>query len=155
MEIDDIILKVMDKVLNDEYNAVILDISDLITLINYELPKGHKKIDLDDFREWLDSYESKEEKPEKNPLYERFYELLQIARIRQKQSLILAMTQDPARWQRYAWILERSFDDMNLVQKQKIDQKSEDEYKIIHVERPTEQKQEQEQEEKQNGETEN
>ncbi len=56
-----------------------------------------------------------------NPLYPEFLRLVKKALIKEKQRLLESLEKDKGQWQRFAWILERKFDEWNIKVKQEVD----------------------------------
>ncbi len=105
-------LEVADKIINDNINAIIHTDEDLLFLINDQLSKK-EKIDDRTFQRWkAKAREGKEEELDKNG--KTFVVLLKKALIEQKKRLFLDLQDDVKGWQRFAWILERKFDDWNI-----------------------------------------
>ena len=112
MEIDKQITSAFSEVVNDDINSMILDFVEIILLTNDKLPK-EKNIDSDDFLKWLNGAEN--EARNNNELYSELLKIYDRARIEQKQAYIKFLTTASSKnWQKYAWLLERKYNDLNL-----------------------------------------
>lgn len=95
-----------------ENNALFLTDKDLHFLVNQKLPKNDK-ITLRTFENWVAGKFAPDEETGRE-----FMELLQNARIIQKQALIgKILTDNDKNWYRFAWLAERKFDELNLKHK--------------------------------------
>jgi hypothetical protein len=56
-----------------------------------------------------------------NPLFPKFLRLIKKALFKEKKRLLELLAKDDKQWQRYAWILERKFDEWNIKMKSEID----------------------------------
>ena len=93
-------------------NAIILKDTELLLLTNEGLDEG-EKVSAATFSRWkTEDYQGKDD----GELGRRFRELYAKAMVRQKQALFQAMLDvgEQRSWGRYAWIIERKFDDWNL-----------------------------------------
>jgi hypothetical protein len=107
--------KMNDQLINafkDVLNEYILFATDeeLIELLNERLVEGDK-IDPRTFRNW------KAGSQEDNDLYKEFFPLIKKALIQEKKRLLENLQGDDKAWQRWAWIIERKFDEWNIKQK--------------------------------------
>jgi len=108
------VLGVFSDVVNDDVNSIILDFEEIFLLANNKLPK-EKKVDINDFLKWLNDATSPKID---NPLYDNILQLYNLARIEQKQAYIKFLTLASSKnWQKYAWLLERKYSDLNLQHK--------------------------------------
>lgn len=96
----------MDKVLNDDINAIIMTDEELLLMANEELAEAEQISDTT-FENW------KGWRIEDEELYKGFLVLYKKAILKQKSDLFWSMKTD-SQWQRYAWIIERKFDAWNL-----------------------------------------
>lgn len=105
-------LTVAESVLFEGRNAFILTDEELVELINNQLP-DEAQVAIRTFQDW---------KAGKLPSVDcdRFRALLKKALIKQKQDLFKKMEGELGNsWTKYAWMIERKFDDWNI--KQKVD----------------------------------
>lgn len=117
-------LKALEKVLNNELNAIIHTDEELFLLINEQLDDS-EKICYATFK----NYKSENLTDEK---IEAFLALYKKALANQKNELFKSLKSDDKAWQRWAWIIERKFDDWNLrnIGVQKVDLKTEIKVKL-------------------------
>lgn len=101
-----------EKVLFTDINAIILTDEELVDEVNEGL-KEKERITQRTFRNWK-SQAIKGEYIDDNA--QGFFLLLKRALREQKRNLF-AKFQDDGQWQKYAWILERKFDEWNIKQK--------------------------------------
>jgi len=111
-------IKRAEEVINNDINAIILTNEELLDEINEGLEEKARisgrtlirwqKINLDD-KEKLDE------------LGEKFCHLIKKALREQKRNLFESLKGDTKAWQRFAWIIERKFDEWNIKQKQEIE----------------------------------
>ena len=59
--------------------------------------------------------------PELRPLFNEFLRLIKKALINEKINLFRKFKTEPITWQRWAWIIERKFDEWNIKDKKEID----------------------------------
>lgn len=97
-------LEAAEKVINDDINAIILTDEELVSEIN-ELLEEKQRISDRTFRSWKE----KGEKAGKS-----FFLLIKKALYKQKKHLFEEFRREPNQWQRWAWIIERKFDDWNI-----------------------------------------
>lgn len=98
----------LKKVLAEE-NIDFLTDEDLLFLVNSKLNKKNR-IALRTFKYWQAGKFAPDEE-----IGEEFIYLLAVARIKQKQSIGQKMVDEKGiTWTKYAWLLERKFDDLNL-----------------------------------------
>lgn len=107
-------IKAVEKVVNKDINAIILTDEELLMLINDEL-EIRDRVALSTFKKW----KAGEIKEDYN--YKKFLYLYSKALTRQKQNLFRELGDtSQQQWQRWAWIIERKFDDWNIRHKQDI-----------------------------------
>lgn len=100
----------------DKPEAVILTDQELVEYINDHLPE-EKQISYPTFRNYKDGNYSYEGKGE-NLYLSEFLSTIKRLRRKQKIELYRNLTGEGAgSWQKYAWIGERKFDDLNLTRK--------------------------------------
>ena len=58
---------------------------------------------------------------QKMQLFPKFLHLIKKALFKEKKRLLELLAKDDKQWQRYAWILERKFDDWNIKMKSEVD----------------------------------
>lgn len=118
-------LDIARDVLEDDINSIILTDEDLVFLINEKFrDKGEldKVITQRTFENWkrkikeassmtkgIEEIEEKE-----GEIVSGFFRIYKKALIKQTRSLFEDMRTEDKNWQRYAWILERKFDDWNI-----------------------------------------
>lgn len=100
------------KVVNKENNAVILTDDELRILTN-ELVEENQQVADRTFESWKAG-------DLKDSLYLDFVRLYKKALIIQKKNLFKKLQAEDDKWQKYAWIIERKFDDWNLRSKQEV-----------------------------------
>jgi hypothetical protein len=103
-------MQIAENVLNDGRNAFILTDEDLLLLINLQLPE-ESQVATRTFQDW---------KAGKLPNQdcESFRGLLKTALVKQKLDLFSKMESESGNaWTRYAWMIERKFDEWNIRQK--------------------------------------
>jgi len=108
-------IQVANDVINSDINAVIYTDEELLFLINEKLPVA-EKVGETTWEDWKAGRSPK--KDTKN--LESFRCLVKKALLFQRDSLFYSMRKDEKAWQKWAWIIERKFDDWNI--RQKIDQ---------------------------------
>ena len=116
-------LKVAEEVVNNDINAIILTDEELVSEINDRIVKGNRISDRT-FRRWK-SKSKDEDVEELDELGSSFVLLIKRALIKQKKHLFEKFREEPNQWQRWAWILERKFDEWNIRQKTDITTKGE------------------------------
>ena len=102
-------LDIANEVMNEDINAIILTDEELLMLINEQLV-GREKVANKTFQDWKAGRT-------KSARGVGFRFLLKEAIIRQKKDLFNQFRAEPNQWQRWAWIIERKFDDWNIRQK--------------------------------------
>ena len=106
-------LKTAERILfEDELSAIIFTDAELRDLINDQLEK-HERISQTRWEEWKAGNM-------KAPIVEEFRGLYKKALMIQKRNLFDQLTKDDKSWQRFAWIIERKFDDWNLRKKTEV-----------------------------------
>ncbi|MBC8387081.1 MAG: hypothetical protein H8E13_03405 [Actinobacteria bacterium] len=124
------VVKVLRKIVEDELNVLIYTKTELVRLINKELPEGERISIVK-----LNNYErrAKASRP-KHPIYEKFLNLLELQRARSKRALFTKMEGAGSKdWQRYAWMIERLYDEWNIRKKEEIKIKGQLEQEIHDV----------------------
>lgn len=114
-------LEAAEEVLNDDINAIIFTDAELRELINDKLVPD-AQVSETRWEEWKAGNM-------KNPIVEEFRGLYKKALSQQKSNLFQEMRKDDKAWTRFAWIIERKFDDWNL--RKKIEETSDRTIKII------------------------
>lgn len=104
-------IQIAEEVLFEGHNAVILTDEDLLFVINSNLPEK-ERVAYSTLQEWKAGITKKSQELEFRNLYKK-------ALIKQKLSLFARLSEDDKAWTRWAWIIERKFDDWNI--KQKVD----------------------------------
>jgi len=117
-------------VLNEDINSLIFDDEELIKEVNAKLEKKDQ-IAIITFKTW--KCNSSKEINSGDPTEIEFKKYLEDARRHQKKSLFDRMldNQNAKSWNRFAWIIERKFDEWNL--KQKVEQKTQTEDYQINI----------------------
>jgi len=105
-------IEAFQKVVNEDINAVILTDDELRMLTN-DLVEEKQQIADRTFESWKAG-------DVKDPLYFDFLRLYKKALTIQKKNLFKKLQSDDEKWQKYAWIIERKFDDWNLRNKQEV-----------------------------------
>ena len=124
-------VKVAREVIEEDINAIIYTDKELLEEINSRLPK-EERIGKRTFPRW--KRKIKESKVESLPEEaQQFWHLYQKALRQQKHYLFTEFREDEKKWQKWAWIIERKFDDWNL--KQKTEHSGDLPTPIIQVER--------------------
>ena len=109
-------LKVAEEVVNNDINAIILTDEELVSEINDRIVKENRISDRT-FRRWK-SKSKDEDVKELDEIGSSFVLLIKRALIKQKKHLFEKFREEPNQWQRWAWIIERKFDNWNIKQKQ-------------------------------------
>lgn len=109
-------VEVAEEVILDDINAIILTDEDLVFLINEKLEED-ERITKRTFENWKAKAKGSEELDE---MGERFFRLYKKALVEQSMNLFKEMRKD-TQWQRYAWIIERKFDDWNIKHKSEVE----------------------------------
>jgi len=103
-------LEIADEIINNDINAIIHTDEELLLLINEKL-EGEEKISQRTFERW----KAKSNKVDDlDKIGKSFVALIKKALIKQKQYLFEELRGDDKAWQRWAWIIERKFDDWNI-----------------------------------------
>ena len=112
-----------EEVINNDINAIILTNEELLDEINEGLEEK-ARITKRTFIRWkkANSEDKQEgEKEELDELGKKFCHLIKKALREQKRNLFESLKNDTKAWQRFAWIIERKFDEWNIRQKSEID----------------------------------
>jgi hypothetical protein len=88
---------------------------EMVMLINEILPE-ESQFTYDAFSKW-----KREKSQTDNPFYPQFLHLIKKALLKEKKRLLKLLSTDEKSWQRYAWILERKFDEWNIKMKSEVD----------------------------------
>ena len=107
-------LKIADEVLSEDINAIIYTDEELVDEINERLP-DEAKTSQRTFATW--KAKNKESKKDIDEMGERFLHLIKKALRKQKGYLFVKFRNDEKAWTKWAWILERKFEDWNIRQK--------------------------------------
>jgi len=111
------IIKAVSKVANDEINSIILTDEELVLEANDLLGKDDK-FSYSAFRDWkafaLGTKKREDTTEENYKLYEKLGAVIKKALLLQKKNLFNQLSGDDKAWQRFAWIIERKFDDWNI-----------------------------------------
>lgn len=105
-------IEAFKKVVNEDINAIILTDDELRMLTNDLVEEKQQVADR--------TFESWKAGGVKDPLYFEFMRLYKKALTIQKKNLFKKLQSDDDKWQKYAWIIERKFDDWNLRSKQEV-----------------------------------
>ena len=124
-------LEVAEEIVNDDINAIILTDEEMVLLINeqferQDIPNEEKekqKISDRTFKRW--KKKNKEDSEEIDEIGKQFCHLIKKALLKQKRHLFDKFRDEEGQWQKWAWIIERKFDDWNI--KYKYDHTSKDE----------------------------
>lgn len=96
-------------------NILICTDEELVSAINDELPED-KRFTYEAFSKWKRGLSQAD-----NELYPAFLRLIKKALVNEKKRLLKLLESDDKQWQRYAWILERKFDEWNIKTKSEIE----------------------------------
>ncbi len=108
-------LAAAEAVLAQGDDVIILTDEELLSTINDRLPEA-EQVGTSTFEAWKAAV--KDEVADDN--WRKFQGLLKKALIREKKSLYSNLRGDEKAWQRWAWIIERKFDEWNI--KRKVEQ---------------------------------
>jgi len=107
------VISAIEKVINEE--ILFLTDTELVECINEQLPED-KRFSYEAFSKW-----KRGERQADNPLISQFVRLIKKALAKEKKRLLEKLEGDKQAWQRYAWILERKFDEWNIKTKSEVD----------------------------------
>ena len=100
-------IKAFEQVIkNDEFDVVILTDSELLMECNEKLEEEHQIAERT-FESWK-AWEVESEE------YNQFLRLYKKALANQRRELFKKLQSEPQQWQKYAWIIERKFNEWNL-----------------------------------------
>lgn len=88
---------------------------EMVMLVNEILPE-ESQFTYEAFSKW-----KREKSQTENPFYSQFLRLIKKALLKEKKRLLEKLQGDDKYWQRYAWILERKFDEWNIKTKSEVD----------------------------------
>ena len=116
-------LDIAEAIVNDDINAIILTDDELVLLINEELDrqdisdeeKEKQKISDRTFQRW--KAKNKEDSEELDEVGRQFCRIIKKALLKQKRHLFDKFRDEEGQWQKWAWIIERKFDDWNIKHK--------------------------------------
>ncbi len=116
-------LEVAEEVVFYDINAIILTDEELVMTINEKL-EDKEQISDRTFQRWKsknkDEQDSNKDK-ELDEVGKEFCRLIKKALKIQKQGLFNKFREEPNQWQKWAWIIERKFDDWNIKHKSEMD----------------------------------
>lgn len=115
----------VEDVLNTDLNVLVCTDDELLILINEKLSEK-AKISERCFQNW------KAGNFAENADGENFLRLIKRALVREKMGLMKRLQDDEKAWQRWAWIIERKFDEWNIKMKQGIEMSGKDGQPIPH-----------------------
>lgn len=98
-------IEIFEEIVSE--NILFLTDEEMIIELNDKLPKEQQIIE-STFRKWKAGGQSN------NVFYEDFLHLIKKALTKQKVRLFNELQSDEKAWQRWAWIIERKFDDWNI-----------------------------------------
>ncbi|MFW6173446.1 MAG: hypothetical protein ACOC5T_06870 [Elusimicrobiota bacterium] len=133
------IIKAIDKVASNDINAIIFTDEELVAEANDMLDK-EDKFSYSAFKDWkafATSVKKREDTNEENyEMYMRLRSVIKKALRNQKKHLFEKFrNKEETQWQKWAWIIERKFDDWNLQKKVDVTSKKEKlnliEFKIV------------------------
>lgn len=107
-------IEALTEVVNE--NILFATDEELVDEIN-ALLEPENQITYDGFSNWKRGTRQSE-----NDLYPLFVRLIKKALLKEKKRLLKLLEKDPQGWQRYAWILERKFDEWNIKIKSEVKQ---------------------------------
>lgn len=102
-----------EKILFEDINAVIYTDEELIDAVNDRLEED-QKITYRTFQNWKAEAQNRTFTDE---LGARFFRLIKKALREQKKELFAKFRNEKTHWQKWAWIIERKFDEWNIKQK--------------------------------------
>lgn len=105
-------LEAFEALVNQDDSAVILTDEELVFGAN-EMLKPEDRIGQRTFERWKADGANADDAQDSHA-YNEFWRLYKKALIVQKSQLFEKLKKNPIAWQRYAWIIERKFDDWNL-----------------------------------------
>lgn len=106
-------IKIAKGIIEDDINAIILTDEELVFLINEKLEEK-ERIDERTFERWKAKSNKEEELDERGV---EFCRLIKKALIKQKGHLFDKFRKEPQQWTKWAWIIERKFDNWNIKNK--------------------------------------
>ena len=114
-KLDDEIIQAFNTVLNEGINAIILTDEEMVLLVNDILPENNK-FSYSAFKDWKAfATDVKKDTTDYNAMmYDKIRSVIKKALTIQKQNLFTKMQNDKQAWQKYAWIIERKFDEWNI-----------------------------------------
>lgn len=107
------VLQAISQVVDE--NILICTDEELVIAVNELLPED-KRFTYEAFSKWKRGLSQVD-----NPLYPSFLRLIKKALVNEKKRLLKLLESDKNSWQRYAWILERKFDEWNIKNKSEVD----------------------------------
>ena len=110
-KLTDRFIKAAEKIILSEHNAIILTDEELLVEIN-DLLEEKEKIHSKTLVNWKTKLKTDEK--ELDEMGRRFCFLIKKALANQKKDLFKKLENDKQAWQRWAWIIERKFDDWNI-----------------------------------------
>jgi len=105
-------IEVAKEVLFDDINAIIFTDEELVNEINDRL-KEKERITQRTMENWKAKI-GNEKEGELDEIGKEFFRLIKRALQIQKKNLFSRLSGDDKAWQRFAWIIERKFDDWNI-----------------------------------------
>ena len=108
-----------EEVVNEGFNAIILTNKEILFKINEACVKNSERISINTFTSWRKHIGDLSD-DKISPLEQKFLQIFMGALIRQK-NLIFEKYFDSEDWKKWAWIIERKFEEWNLKSKQEID----------------------------------
>ncbi len=119
VKINDNIINAFNEIVNDGMNSIILTDDELVFLVNEKL-REEDKFSYTTFKNWKSKKDlTKEELDDATVIYnidkyEQILSVIKKALITQKNNLFNEFKEDKQTWTKWAWIIERKFDDWNL-----------------------------------------
>lgn len=107
-------LDIASEVVNDDINAIILTDEELVMEINDRVDDENLQITPQTLTNWKRKVRESKELDENG---KEFFMLIKKALFKQKKHLFHKFREEPNQWQRWAWIIERKFDDWNIKHK--------------------------------------
>ena len=104
------------EVINEPMNSLLCTDEDLVFLVNERLDEW-EKIDITSFQNWKAWNLS----DEYSDVYQEFLGLYKKALMVERKSLMIKFQSDEWQWQKWAWIIERKFDEWNIRMKSEVD----------------------------------
>ena len=107
------VVEVFEKIVDEK--VLYCTDEELFALLNDELEEKDR-VSYRTFQRWKAG-----ELQEPNETFDEFRRVIKKALIKEKERLLIELQKDKQAWQRWAWIIERKFDEWNIRNKSEID----------------------------------